>query len=581
MTRPPDVSDLSPSRLNQTPASALGMNTLNPARWRILPVLLVGLFMVLLDTSIVTNGLATLQRDLHASSAQVQFVLTSYTVAYGVLLITGGRLGDLYGRRRMFLLGLAGFTLTSALCGLAWSPLSLTLFRVLQGVTAALLFPQVTSFIQVLFPPSERPRAFGLQGAIIGLGVIAGPLLGGLLIDANLFGSLWRPIFLVNVPIGIAALLWASQVLHESKAETASGLDVPGVAILSLALGLLIYPVVEGRDQGWPGWLLGLLGLSFVLLGVFVLYQRRLIAVGKTPLVQLSLFSDRSFAVGAAIAFVFQSSVLSYFVAMSLFFQAGLGYGPTRAALLLIAYQVAIAIASLLSARLGARLGRNILTLGTVLLMVGLIGTLLILNASALNYQGYELIPALVIGGLGFGWVAAPLQSVILSRVNPVFAGSASGVLATVQQVGSALGVAVIGVLLFGHLASGADLASAGVRPSLERTLQAAQLPTPTVGAIATGFSACVHDRFNQADLNTVPASCVPKGAFPAAAAQPVGAALSSAVTEVRHENFLAAILYTLRFQLGAYLTCFLLVFLLPGRPRVAPGPPAFQAARP
>ena len=580
MTRPPAVPDLSQGPVNQAAASTPQPAALDPARWRVLPVLLLALFMVLLDTSIVTNGLATLQRDLNASSAQVQFILTGYTVAFGVLLITGGRLGDLYGRRRMFLLGLAGFTLTSALCGLAWSPLALILFRVLQGVTAALLLPQVGSFIQVLFPPAERPRAFGLQGAVIGLGIIAGPLLGGLLIDADLFGTLWRPIFLVNVPVGILALLWAWRVLGESKSGTVGGLDVPSVALLSLALGLLIYPVIEGRDQGWPIWLALLLVLSFVLLAVFVLYQRQQVALGRSPLVQLSLFSERSFAVGAAIAFVFQSSVLSYFVAMSVFLQVGLGYGPTRAALLLIAYQISIAVSSLLSARLGARLGRNILTLGTALLMVGLVGTLLILNASALNYQGYELIPALIVSGLGFGCVAAPLQGVILSRVNPVFAGSASGVLATVQQVGSALGVAVIGVLLFGHLASGADAASARVRPALEQALGRLSLPAPAVVSLSAGFAACVHDRFNQKDLNTVPASCRVSGKLPTALAQPVGAALSRAGTEVRHQNFLAAILYTLRFQLAAYLACFLLVLLLP-RPRALPALPAVQAARP
>jgi EmrB/QacA subfamily drug resistance transporter len=545
---------------------------LDPARWRALAVLLLALFMVLLDTSIVTNGLATLQRDLGASSAQVQFVLTGYAVAYGVLLITGGRLGDLYGRRHLFLLGLAGFTLTSALCGLAWSPVSLIVFRVLQGLTAALLFPQVASFIQVLFPAAERPRAFGLQGAIIGLGVIAGPLLGGLLIDADLFGSLWRPIFLVNVPIGIVALLWASRVLGESKSSQARGLDVPGVALLSLALVLLIYPVIEGRDKGWPGWLLTMLGLSFVVLALFVVYQRRLLAVGRTPLVQLSMFTERSFAVGALIAFVFQSSVLSYFVAMSLFFQAGLGYGPTQAALLLVSYQVSIAVASLLSARLAARLGRSLLTLGTVLLMVGLTGTLLILNATALHYRGFELIPALIVSGLGFGFVVAPLQTIILSRVSPAYAGSASGVLATVQQVGSALGVAVIGVLLFGQLGAGAGEASAKVLPTLTRTLQASRLPSSAVSAITAGFTSCVQDRFQQSDLNVVPASCKVRNAgLPTSAKKPVSVALTVAGRQARHENFLAAVLITLRFQLVAYALCFGLVFLLPGAPRAVP----------
>ncbi|OLV15540.1 MFS transporter [Deinococcus marmoris] len=551
---------------------------LDPARWRALAVLLLALFMVLLDTSIVTNGLATLQRDLGASSAQVQFVLTGYAVGYGVLLITGGRLGDLYGRRRLFLLGLAAFTLTSALCGLAWSPLTLIAFRVLQGLAAALLFPQVASFIQVLFPGPERARAFGLQGTIIGLGIIAGPLLGGLLIDANLFGSLWRPIFLVNVPIGLLALLWAARVLPESKSEQARGLDVPGVALLSLALVLLIYPVIEGRDQGWPIWLLTMLALSVVTLGVFVAYQRRLMARGKTPLVQLGMFSDRSFAVGALIAFVFQSSVLSYFVAMSLFFQAGLGYGPTQAALLLISYQFAIVVASLLSARLSARLGRSILLLGTALLMVGLMGILLTLNATVLNYQGYELIPALIVSGLGFGFVIGPLQTVILSRINPANAGSASGVLATVQQVGSALGVAIIGVLLFSHLGTSADTVGAKLQPGLTQTLRATKLPASAVEGITAGFTACVHDRFNQADLNVVPVSCQPSGAaLPANLVKPVGTALTAAAIEVRREAFLSALLFTLRFQLAAYALCFGLVFLLPGNARVMVRPVTAQ----
>ena len=317
-----------------------------------------------------------------------------------------------------------------------------------------------------------------------------------------------------------------------------------------------------------------------MLLGTFVAYQRGRLAQGRTPLVQLSLFSERSFAVGALIAFVFQSSVLSYFVAMSLFFQAGLGYGPTRAALLLIAYQVCIALSSLLSARLGARLGRWLLTLGTVLLLLGLTGTLLILQASALHYHGYELIPALIVSGLGFGCIAAPLQGVILSRVNPVFAGSASGVLATVQQVGSALGVAIIGVLLFGQLASGADRASAEAKPALSQALQTAGLPAPAVAATVAGFATCVHDRFHQADLNVVPPSCAGTRVLPPAVARPVAAVLSTAGTEIRRQTFLNAILFTLRFHLAAYALCFLLVFLLPGRPRIAPAPPAFEGAR-
>ncbi len=537
-------------------------------RWRSLAVLLVGSFMVLLDTSIVTNGLATIQRDIHATSAQVQFVLTAYAIAFGMLLITGGRLGDRYGRKRMFVLGLLGFTLTSALCGLAWSPLALVIFRILQGMSAALLFPQVSSFIQVLFPLRERPRAFGIQGAIIGLSIVAGPLLGGVLIGANLFNAQWRPIFLINVPIGLLALVLASRVLPESTSKEARSFDIPGVIILSVALFLLTYPIIQGREEGWPAWIFGLLAASLPILGLFVVQQRRLIARGKAPLVQLSLFRDRAFAVGALITFVFQASVLSYFVAMSLFFQAGLGYTPIQSALLLIAYQVAIVVGSLLSARLSVLLGRTILMLGTFLLTLSLVATLLILRATALEYRGYELIPALLVGGFGFGCVVAPLQSIILARVNPIFAGSASGVLATVQQVGSALGVALIGVLLFGQLAIGADTASARAVPKLAQTLAALSVPTPAVRTITTNFEVCFHDRSLQSDPYVTPASCqTADGRLPQTVVTSVGRAVTQAATQARRENFLDAIEVTLRFQLAAYILCFVLVGFLPRKP--------------
>jgi MFS family permease len=440
-------------------------------------------------------------------------------------------------------------------------------FRVAQGLTAALLFPQVASFIQVLFPPAERPRAFGLQGAVTGLGIIAGPLLGGLIIGADLLGTSWRPMFLVNLPIGLLALWWGVRALPESRSVQAKRLDLPGVLLLTLALVALIYPITEGRERGWPTWMLALAVLSAGLLWAFVTYQRRLLRQGKTPLVELSMFADRSFAVGALIAFVFQSSVLSYFVVMSLFFQSGLGYQPVQAALLLISYQVAIALASLLSARLGARLGRSLLTLGTLLLMAGLAGTLMILRSEALHYQGYELIPALLVGGIGFGCVVAPLQTIILSRIVPVYAGSASGVLATVQQVGSALGVAVIGILLFGQLGAGAREAALQARPALAQTLTALDLPLPAVQSLTQGFEQCVYTRFNQPDLNQVPAPCVP-AAGSVAARPEVQAALGAAETEARRQNFLSATLVTLRFQLLAYGICFLLVFLLPQKNR-------------
>lgn len=548
-----------------TAAPMITTPTLDPTRWRTLGVILLASFMVLLDTSIVTNGLASIQRDLKATYAQVQFVLTAYTIAYGMTLITGGRLGDLYGRKRVFMLGLAGFTLTSALCGLAWSPLTLIAFRALQGLTAGIMFPQVSSIIQVLFPVAERPRAFGLQGAIVGLGIVTGPLLGGVLIDAKLFGLVWQPIFLVNIPIGILALVLAARVVPESKSERARKLDLLGVLIISLAMFLLTYPIIQGRDQGWPAWILGLLAVSFPLLGGFIVYQRSLITRGSAPLVQLEMFKDRAFVVGSLITFVFQSGVLSYFVAMSIFLQGGLGFSPAISAIRLMAYQVAIVIGSLLSARFGSRLGRNILRLGTVLLTVGLIATMLILRATALEYRGYELIPALLVGGLGFGFVVGPLQSVILAGVNPAFAGSASGVLSTIQQVGSAVGVALIGVLFFGQLSTQADLSSAAVTPQLTRSLEAARVPNLVIHTITAQFQVCFHDRSNQGDPNAIPPSCQTSSpSSPLAISKTVGDAISSAAIRARKQNFLEAVLVSFRFQLVVYAICFGLISMLP-----------------
>ena len=534
--------------------------TLEPGRWRALGIILIASFMVLLDTSIVTNGLATIQRSLGASYAQVQFVLTAYSVAYGMLLITGGRLGDLYGRKRLFLWGLAGFTLASAVCGLAPNATALIAARIAQGVAAALMFPQVSSLIQVLFTASERPRAFGFQGAIIGLGIVTGPLLGGLLIGANLLGSDWRAIFLVNVPIGLLTLALAARALPESRSEAARGLDVPGVLIAGLGLFLLTYPISEGREAGWPTWLIVLLASSLPVLGVFVWQQRAVAARQGAGLLELSLFRERAFVVGLVITFAFQSAVLSYFVSMALLLQVGYGFTPVQAALALTAYQITTAVSSLLSARLSARLGRNILLLGTAFLALGAVLVILTLRTVGAGFQGFELIPALIVGGFGFGCVVAPLQGVVLSRVNPAFAGAASGVLSSVQQVGSAVGVAVVTTILLGGVAANADNTSAGSTAKLERDLAATGLPSAAISRVVNGFQTCFRDRSNASDPSAVLASCRAASGLPPAATS----ALASATNEARALSFVGAIQVALRYQLAVYALVFALTFLLP-----------------
>ena len=438
-----------------------------PRRWRALGVLLLAGFLALLDTSIVVNALATVQRDLGASYAQIQWVLAGYSVAYGMLLITGGRLGDIYGRKRLFVWGLAGFVLASALCCLSATAEMLIASRVLQGLCAGLMFPQISSLTQVMFGLEERPRAFGLQGAMVGLGIVVGPLLGGTLIGADLFGSSWRPIFLINVPLGLLIVWPALRLLPESRSQTTSAMDWMGVAISSLGMFLLTYPLVLGRELGWPQWSLWMLGAGGLVLALFIAQQKGLTHRGSSALLDFSLFAQLSFRIGALIGFVFQMGVLSFFVSMALFLQNGLGFSAIDAAFALLPFQLSIVMSSLNSARVSGWLGSRALNLGAGLLLVSMGLIIFTVRQAGVGLQGFEMIPALVVGGLGFGLIVAPLQTLVLRQVPPQSAGSASGILATLNQVGSALGVAIMGLILFSQL---------GQQPTTGRFVQAIQV---------------------------------------------------------------------------------------------------------
>jgi MFS family permease len=318
-----------------------------PGRWRALAATLLATFMVLLDTSIVNNAIPAIQRSLGASSGQIQLVLNVYLLAYAALLITGGRLGDMLGRKRLFLLGMAGFTAASVLCGLAPTAESLILARALQGATAALMMPQVSAMIQVTFPPEERGAAFGALGAVVGLGAIAGPLLGGVLLGADLWGLSWRPIFLINLPVGIVALVAAARLVRESRASETPRLDLGGVVLIGLAMVLVIIPIVEGRAWGWPTWAWGMLAAGLAVLGVFVVDQRRKAASGRVPLVAPALFADRAFRIGLPASLVFFAGVYSFFLALSVCLQLGFGRDPLETALLILPFQSASLVTSL------------------------------------------------------------------------------------------------------------------------------------------------------------------------------------------------------------------------------------------
>lgn len=423
----------------------------NQRRWLALPVLLTGAFLPILDFNVVNLALPAIQHSLGATGAELQFVISAYAATYAVFLITGGRLGDLLGRRRMFLLGVAGFTLASLLCGTAGSALMLIAGRVLQALAATAMAPQVLASIRVLFPPDEQPRALGLYGATFGLGNIAGQILGGMLVSARPFGLGWQVIFLINVPIGLLAFLGGLFFLADSRAVQAQRLDFGGVLLLSAALTLLVYPLVAGRDAGWPAWTFALLFLSPLLLLAFIGYERRLSRSGGAPLIELALFRQPGFAMGVVMAIVFYM-LSAFYLTFSVYLQAGLMLSPFAAGLRNLPFGVGYFLASFAAAPIMRRLGPRALTLGFAVQVVGFGAAALVTAKAAL------LEPALAVAGIGFGIVMPSIIGAVISGVDPRHAGLASGVIISTFQAGSALGVAVIGGIFFAELGSGPTL---------------------------------------------------------------------------------------------------------------------------
>jgi MFS family permease len=429
---------------------------------------------------------------------------------------------------------------------------------------ASLMYPQVLSVIQVIFPPRERPQAFAAFGAVIGLATIAGPLLGGILIELNIAGLDWRPIFLVNLPVGIAVLIAATFLLQESRSPTAPRLDLVGVLIISLGLFLLVWPLVEGRDAGWPTWAYVCLFASVPVLIVFVLYERRQNQRDASPLLVFKLFHNRSFDVGSLVSFLFLAGIPAFFLTFSIFVQIGLGFSALQTGLTTLPFSAGTFVASIASARLAARLGRTILVFGMALLIAGMVCVLLTVHLAGTDLQGYQMVPSFVLSGIGLGLVIAPLVNVILAGVDPRDAGAASGVLTTVQQVGGAVGVAVIGVIFFGLLGSHATSVARAYAPDLQRALVRQHVPASTAAAIAHQFQQCFHDRSSEKDPSVIPPSC----RLRAPSKPAVTRILSQAGTQARKRDFSDSFDWSLLFNIGLWSVTLLLLFALPQRSR-------------
>ncbi|MEI7191808.1 MFS transporter [Pectobacterium brasiliense] len=443
-------------------ASALPAPAVNSPPWLGLSVLLMAGFVTIFDLFVVNVAIPSMQADLGASFAQIGFIVAGYELAFGVLLITGGRLGDVFGRRRLFVVGMAGFTLASALCGLAPSAGFLIGARILQGLAAALLFPQVYASIRVNFDGDDSRRAFGLLGMTLGLAAIAGQILGGWLVHANLFGLGWRSIFLINVPIGLLAIA-AARFIPESRTPQRPSLDWMGVALVSVGLTLLLVPLIEGPGQGWPAWSLWMLATAMLLLAMFYRQQERRQRAGYLPLVDMRLLLQRRFLLGVLLVLLVYSTSSSFFLCFALLVQTGLGLDPFLAGSIFAPCSVGFVLASLAAPRLVARWGTVAIVAGALVYAVSIGLLIMQVQLAGADLVAVRLIPVLVVVGAGQGFIMTPLLNLVLGFVDEVQAGMASGVISTVQQVGAALGVAVVGILFGTALTTGDDaVAQAG-----------------------------------------------------------------------------------------------------------------------
>ncbi|MFE3827897.1 MFS transporter [Streptomyces sp. NPDC059092] len=448
------VSSHAPSSPAAPETRAPETGTPQPAdrrRWLALAVVMTAAFMDLVDVTIVNIAIPSIERDLGATFGAIQWITAGYALAFAAGLITGGRLGDIYGRKRLFLIGITGFTIASALCGFAASPEMLVGSRLLQGAMAAMMVPQVLSIIHVTFPAHERGKVFGLFGAIVGLGAVSGPLLGALLTQWNLFGLEWRPIFLINLPVGVAGLLLGRRFIVESKAPKALRLDLVGVVLVTGALLMLIYPLTRGRELGWPLWghicMVGSLGV----LAVLVAYERRKARKDGSPLIELSLFRVKSFAAGVAVQLTFGVALGIFFLVWTLYMQIGLGWSPLHAGLTGVPFSLAVSVAAGLSVqKLVPRFGRAVLQAGALAMIIGLLLYIGAAGRYGLEISSWQMAPPLLVMGAGMGLIVAPLTDAVLSGVPREHAGSASGLINTVQQMGSALGLGLVSVVFFG-----------------------------------------------------------------------------------------------------------------------------------
>jgi EmrB/QacA subfamily drug resistance transporter len=440
----------------------------DPKRWRILAVTQVAGFMTLLDVSIVNVALPSIQRDLGASAGTVQWVVSGYALAFGLALVPAGRLGDTLGRRRMFLIALSAFVVTSALSGAAPTVGLLIGARLLQGVAGGMLAPQNSGLIQDLFSGPERGKAFGILGATIGLATAAGPVIGGLILAAFTGPDGWRWVFYVNVPIGLVALVLAARLVPAISRGSVRGvhLDLAGSLLLGGGVLSLLLPLVQA-DTGGVRRLWWLFGVAVLLLATFARWEARTVRRGREPLLDPRLIHTSGYAAGLGIGLVYFTGFTGIWLVFALFFQDGLGYSPLRSGLAVTPFALGVAVSAVIAGRLVSRLGRWLTVLGLTLTAAGLAAAALVLRHVGGDAAAWATAVPLLVGGLGGGMVTSPNITLTLESVPVSMAGAAGGALQTAQRIGSAIGTATLAGVFYAVLASTGRDYSAAVSSAL------------------------------------------------------------------------------------------------------------------
>lgn len=423
--------------------------------WLALAVVLGGMFMALIDATIVNVALPSIRTSLSASESTLSWIISGYALTFGLALIPFGRIGDRFGHKWVYIIGLVLFTAASAYCGFAQNDFDIVVARLLQGLAGGIYVPAVAAFIQLLFQGRERGKAFAIMGSVIGISSALGVIAGGLIIEAFGASEGWRWVFFVNLPIGVIVAFAAIRLLPggDAHADRSNRMDWIGVALISAALTAILIPLIQGQQEGWPAWtwltmIAGVLGIA-LFAAWQILFTRR----GGSALVPPKLFHHASFSFGVVLALVYFAGFTSIFFTLSILWQAGLGHTALESGFLTLPFAIATAVFSSQSSKWAAKLGRTVLVIGAALMVVGLGGIWFVLNNVAIaDLNNWMFLPFLVLAGAGNGCFLAPNVQFIVATVENSEAGAASGVVQTMQRMGTAIGVAIVGSIIFGAI---------------------------------------------------------------------------------------------------------------------------------